>query len=310
MAHISHDSAHAEQSSQPNGPHPHTESSGACRVDPTKVHNMARKAKHLLSELSRRGPNEVLRGDLALVGLPGTVFTPATGKNLPAVAFGHGWLQPPSRYTGLLRHLASWGIVVAAPGTHVGPLASHRLYASDLRTALDVAVGVRLGDGDISVHPDKLGLAGHSFGGGAAVLAAAEDARVRAVATLAPAQSVPPATDAARNCTMPGLHLAAGNDVVAPPKANAIPIARSWAGPVTLRTLPKADHLGFTEGRHWSNLLIAGKAHHGTQRIARALLTAFFLVQLTGNSDYELLLEDDVKGVVTDHEIGEPATAG
>ncbi|MDQ3404474.1 MAG: alpha/beta hydrolase [Actinomycetota bacterium] len=257
---------------------------------------MARKAKHLLDELSRRGPHEVRRGDLALVGMPGVVFTPKSGLGLPAVAFGHGWLQPPSRYRELFRHLASHGIVVAAPGTHAGPLGSHRLLASDLRTALDVCVGVRLGDGDISVDQDKLGLAGHSTGGGSAVLAAAEDSRIRAVATLAATQTKPFATDAAVSCGMPGLHLAGGNDHVAPPVGHAELIAHRWGGPVQLRTLPKASHLGFTEGRHWSNLLIQGKAEHATHRVARALLTAFFLVHLTGNAEYLPLLEADIKG--------------
>src|SRR2546430_11096551 len=120
-------------------------------ASPDRVPTMARKAKELLDELTRRGPHRVLRGDLALVGLPGLVYTPERGLGLPAVAFGHGWLQPPVRYAGLLRHLASWGIVVAAPGTHVGPLGSHRLLAADLRTALDMCTGVRLGEGDLSV---------------------------------------------------------------------------------------------------------------------------------------------------------------
>src|ERR1044072_1976949 len=148
---------------------------------------MANKAKHLAEELSHRGPHRVLRGDLALVGLPGVVFTPTTGLGLPAIAFGQGWLPPPERYPGLLRHLASWGFVVAAPATQRGPLASHRLLAADLRTAVDVCTGVRLGDGDISVDAGRLGLAGHSTGGGSAVLAAADDDRVRAVVTLAAA---------------------------------------------------------------------------------------------------------------------------
>ena len=257
---------------------------------------MAPKAKHLLTELSRRGPHPVLRGDLALVGLPGLVYTPARGLGLPAIAFGHGFLQPPSRYAGLLSHFASWGIVAAAPGTQRGLLASHRLFAADLRTALDVCVGVRLGEGAISVDATKLGLAGHSFGGGAAVLAAAEDRRVRAVGTLAPAQSRPPATEAATRCTMPGLHLAASKDLVAPPTAHADQIAKAWAGAVTLRTLPKASHLGFTEGKHWSGLLLSGKAEHRTQRLAKALLTAFFLVHLAGKEEYLPLVEEPVKG--------------
>lgn len=260
---------------------------------------MAGKAKQLLGELTRRGPHEVQRGDLALVGLPGLVLTPRSGLGLPAVAFGHGWLQPPERYLELLRHLASWGIVVAAPATHRGPLASHRLFAADLRTALDVCVGVRLGDGEISVDPGKLGLAGHGVGGGCAVLAAAEDSRVRAVATLAAAQTRPSASEAARVCAMPGLHLAAGKDVAAPPVGNAELIALGWGGPVQLRHLPKASHLGFTEGRHWSNLLLTGKAEHTTQRITRALLTAFFLVHLAGREEYRALLDADVKGAHT-----------
>jgi dienelactone hydrolase len=261
---------------------------------------MPEKAKHLVEELSRKGPHPVLRGDLALVGLPGLVFTPEQGLGLPAVAFGHGWLQPPVRYRELLRHLASWGIVVAAPATQRGPLASHRLLAADLGTTLDVCASVRLGDGDLSVDPNKLGLAGHCVGGGCAVLAAAGDPRVKAVATLAAAETRPYASEAARSCAMPGLHVAAGDDLVAPPVANAELIARSWAGPSLLRTLPKASHLGFTEGRHWSNLLVSGKAEHRTHKLTRALLTAFFLVHLAGRKDYQPLLTDPVKGVQVD----------
>lgn len=260
---------------------------------------MARKAKHVLDELSRPGPHRVVRGELGMVGLPGLVFAPATGNGLPAVAFGHGFLQPPTRYSGLLRHLASWGLVVAAPATHRGPLASHRLFAADLTTTLDVCVGVRLGEGDITVDPGKLGLAGHGLGGGCAVLAASHDGRVRAVATLAATQTTPFASDAAARCTMPALHLAAGRDLVAPPEGNAELIAKSWAGEAQLRTLPKASHLGFTEGRHWSDLLLAGKPEHGTGRRARALLTAFFLAQLAGDTSYRPLLDHDVKGLTT-----------
>jgi dienelactone hydrolase len=248
----------------------------------------------LVYELSLPGPHTVMRGDLGLVGLRGVVFTPRSGRDLPAIAFGHGWLQPPLRYHGLLRHLASWGIVVAAPGTHTGPFGSHRLYAADLISALDAATGVRLGD--VRVSPDRLGVAGHSFGGGSAVLAAAEDPRIKAVATLAAAESRPPASVAARQCRMPALHVTAGLDMVAPAAGNSTLIAQNWAGPVQLRELPKAGHLGFTEGRHWSQLLIQGKPERKTQRLARALLTAFFLTHLTDNRSYAELLEDDIKG--------------
>jgi dienelactone hydrolase len=256
---------------------------------------MSSTARHLFAELSRPGPHQVLRGELALVGLPGVLSTPAAGHGLPAVVFGHGWLQPSERYRGLLRHLASWGIVAASPTTQRGPLASHRLYAADLGTALDVCVGVRLGDGDISVDPAKLGLAGHSTGGGAAVLAAADDKRVRAVATIAPAEVRPSAQEAALRCLMPGMHLAAERDLIAPAAGHAEAIARAWAGPSSLRSVSKASHLGVTEGRHWSQLLLDGKPERSTQRATKAMLAAFFLVHLAGETKYRPLLEDSVR---------------
>ncbi|MFD2422314.1 dienelactone hydrolase family protein [Amycolatopsis pigmentata] len=257
---------------------------------------MASKPKALLDELTHPGPHDVLRGNLALAGLPGVVFTPARGLNLPAIAFGHGWLQPTGRYHGLLHHLASWGIVAAAPATQRGPLPSHRIFAADLCTTLDLVSGVRLGPGAISVDPSKFGLAGHSTGGGAAVLAAATGKpAVKAVATFAAAQTIPSATEAARKVTVPGLHLAAEGDLVAPAAGNAEAIAKAWAGPVQLRTLGRSSHLAVTEGRHWSQRLLHGKPHYGTQRLVRGLFTAFFLTHLAGTGKYQPLLDTGIK---------------
>ncbi|WP_024876290.1 chlorophyllase/cutinase-like alpha/beta fold protein [Saccharomonospora piscinae] len=276
---------------------------------------MASTAKRLLEELSHQGPHDVLRGDLALVGLPGVVFTPRTGLNLPAVAFGHGWVQPPGRYHGLLRHLASWGIVAAAPATHRGALPSHRLFAADLRSTLEIVTTLRLGVDGISVDRTKLGVAGHSVGGGAAVLAAAPGEgtgpEVKAVATVAAAQTIPPATTAALTITAPGLHLAGDSDLIAPATGNAEAISKAWAGPVQLRTIPKMTHLGVTEGTHWSQALLQGKPQHSVQRRVRALFTAFFLTKLTGDKTYRELFDADLKAapVTYDDRTARPAPA-
>ncbi|HEY0641451.1 MAG TPA: dienelactone hydrolase family protein [Pseudonocardiaceae bacterium] len=260
---------------------------------------MARGVKELVQTLSAPGSHVVLRGDLALVGLPGLVFTPSAGLGLPGVALGHGWLQPATRYAGLLRHLASWGIVALAPDTQRGPLPSTLALASDLRTALDVGTGVRLGGagspgGDISVDPGRLALLGHGTGGGAAVVAAAADDRVRAVTLFAPAETHPSAIDAARSVHAPGLLLVAGKDTVAPPEGHAVPIAQAWAGPVAVHALPKASHLGFVDGRHWTTLLLDGRPERATQRLTRAWTTAFLLRHLTGARKYDALLETAV----------------
>ena len=246
--------------------------------------------RRTVEELSRPGPHAVARGDLAAAGLPGVVFTPRSGLGLSAVAFGHGWLQPTARYEELLRHLATWGVVAAAPATQGGPFASHRQFATDLRTALDVCAGVRLGEGAISVDPDMLGLVGHGMGGGCAVLAAADDGRCRAVVTLALAETLPSAVAAAPRCTMPGLHVAGDSDQVAPAVGHAEPVVRAWGGPVQLRMVPKASHLGFTEGPHWTDVLLGSGSELATRRISRALVTAFLLRHLVGATDYDVLL--------------------
>lgn len=230
------------------------------------------------------------------MGLPGVVFTPRSGSGLPAVAFGHGFLQPARRYAWLLRHLASWGIVAAAPTTQRGPLPSHRLYAADLRTTLDICCGVRLGTGGITVDSGKLGVGGHGLGGGCAVLAGAEDDRVRAVATLAPAETLPHASAAAERCRMPGMHVSGAEDKIAPAQGHARTITANWAGPVQHRTARKASHLAFVEGKHVSDLLLDGKPSRGAQHTAQALLTAFYLKHLTGATDYDELLDADIKG--------------
>jgi dienelactone hydrolase len=276
-------------------------------------------AKQIVSELGRPGPHEVLRGELALVGLPGVLFTPASGEGLPAVAFGHDWLNPASRYLGLLRHLASWGIVAAAPDTERGPFASHRRLAADLRTALDVCSSVRLGGtargAAVGVDPRKLGLAGHGMGAGAAVLAAgvtAHDTRVQAVgepywesgsdlvvqavATIALSESRPSAQEAARAVHVPGMHIAFGKDLVAPPAAGTQPVAEAWAGPSVMRTVKKASHLGIVEGKHWSDLVLDGKADLGVGTTVKALLTAFLLHHLAGEKKYSDIVDGAVKG--------------
>ncbi len=255
-----------------------------------------RNAKQGLAELSRPGPLAVLRGDLGMSGIPGIIYAPEEGLSLPAVAFGHDWLQPPARYADLLRHLASWGFVTAAPSSHRGPLPSHAGFAADLRTALDVCAGVRLGDGRISVDARRTAFAGHGIGGGAALIAAAGHERVAAVVTLAVAQTHPSVLEAARRVTVPTLHIAAGKDMVAPPAGHAEQLALAAGGPVTLRTLPKASHTGFLDGKHWTDLLLAGDPNAKVRRLTRALVTAFLMRYLCDEDRVDALLDGKVPG--------------
>jgi dienelactone hydrolase len=226
-----------------------------------------------------------LRGDLAFAGLPGVVYTPESGMNLPGVAFGHDWLAGAFRYHGTLEHLASWGIVAAAADTETSVAPSVLNLAFDLGTTLDIIAGVRLGTGKISVHPTKLGIVGHGFGGSAAVFAAAGmPVKPKAVVALFPTVTKPAAEEPAVSLQVPGLVLSAPGDPMTL-RSNAIELARVWKTS-TLRTVNKAKAGGMIEGRRLARVVGLPGADRSTQKVVRALLTGYLLHTLTGDKAY------------------------
>jgi dienelactone hydrolase len=238
----------------------------------------------LFSTLTRRGPHQVLRGDLAFAGIAGVVYTPARGYGLPAVAFGHDWLCDTDDYTETCRHLASWGIVAAAPNTQRGPVPSVLNLSTDLGVTLDVMTGVRLGPGEISVAPAKLALAGHGFGASAAILAASARQSTKAVVAVFPAVTKPSAEAAAAGLKVPGLVLATPDDDRSI-RTDAVEIAERWAGSV-LRVVDKSQATSLAEEHGLSGLLGVPRRSTRVQKTVRALMTGFLLFQLTGDKTY------------------------
>jgi hypothetical protein len=255
---------------------------------------MVARTKKLFAALSRRGPHRVLRGDLAFAGLPGVVYTPDSGKNLGGVAFGHDWLAGADRYDGTLEHLASWGIVAAAPATETSLAPSVLNLAFDLGTTLDIIAGVRLGPGKISVHPTKLGVVGHGFGGSAAVFAAAGmPAKPKAVLAAFPTVSTPPAQEPAASLQVPGLILADPGDPMSL-RSNAVELARVWRTG-TLRSVKKVKAGGLIEGRRLARVVGLPGADRSTQKVVRALMTGYLLHMLTGDKTYRDFADPDVE---------------
>ena len=249
--------------------------------------------KKLVAALSRPGPHRVLRGDLAFAGQPGVVYTPEDGLGLPGIAFGHDWVTSAAGYAGTLEHLASWGIVAAAPDTERGIAPSVLNLAFDLGTTLDIITGVRLGPGRISVHPGKLAVAGHGFGASAAVFTAAGlGSRLRGVAALFPATTRPAAEEPAATLTLPGLVIGAPDDA-ANVRFNALELARAWPGAV-LRTVSKSEATGLPENRRLSKFVGLGGSDRSTQRTVRPLLTGFLLHVLTGDKEYRQFADPEV----------------
>lgn len=249
------------------------------------MEDVSENLKKHLANLSKRGPHRVLVGDLGYAGLKGKIYTPAEGNRLPAVAFGHDWMKPVAKYHGTLRHLASWGIVVAAPDTETGFNPDHRGLAADLETALQIAAGVKLGNGNVTVGPGRLGMIGHGMGGGAAVLAAANNSKVQAVATAYPAATAPPAEIAARSVNAPGLVIGSGQAGLVE-AGNPAKLAYNWAGPVAYREIENGNQQGFPEDTLFKLFVGLGRPQTAAQDSVRGLLAGFLLHQLAGEKEY------------------------
>ena len=255
--------------------------------------------KKLFAALTRRGPHRALRGDLAFAGLPGVLYTPESGFNLPGVAFGHDWVTGAEHYAGTLEHLASWGIVAAAPDTERGLAPSVLSLAFDLGTTLDIITGVRLGSGKISVHPAKLGVVGHGFGASAAVFTAAGmAAQLKAVAAIFPAITKPPAAEPAAGLRVPGVVFGAPRDETTL-HSNALELSTAWPDAV-LRTISKAEATGLAEKRRIAKFVGLGGSDRRTQKSVRALLTGYLLYTLTGDKTYREFADPEALLPMTD----------
>ena len=226
-----------------------------------------------------KGPHRVAVGDLAPAGLPGLVFTPSSGRRLPIVALGHGWLQSVDRYADTMRYLASWGIIVVAPNTHRSLFSSHQGLALDLSRALRMVAYGELGGGRVRGDLRRLGVLGHSTGGGAAVLAAAKDEQIRAVVTVTAAETKPSAVEAAGRVEAPGLHLIGAKDDWA--ESDGARIAKAWGGPAQLRRVKGSGHLGLAEGSNFVNNVLGADSDRKVQHATRILASAFFVRHLT-----------------------------
>ncbi|WKD56914.1 Alpha/beta hydrolase family protein [Corynebacterium capitovis DSM 44611] len=257
---------------------------------------MSAKLKKL-PDLSKRGPYRVLEGDLGYTGLPGTVYAPAEGRDLPGVAFGHDWMKPVTAYTTTLRHLASWGIVVAAPSTETGFNADHAGFAADLETSLQILAGVKMGNGNITVSPGKLGVAGHGMGAGAAVLASVGNTKAKAVAAIYPAHTAPSSLDAARNVYLPGMVIGPDDDSNAIFDAgNPAKLAYNWAGDVVYRVPKKGNQRSFSEDGFAQRFIGLSNSNRKVQNSIRGLLVGYFLHKLAGERSYSGYGEADASG--------------
>ncbi|MBX3365075.1 MAG: hypothetical protein KF866_09945 [Phycisphaeraceae bacterium] len=211
-----------------------------------------------------------------------------SGGPYPVVSFGHGFLTDPGMYFGTFDHLASHGFLVIASRSELGLLPNHGNFANDLRRCFDFFADEHVRDGSRffgSVMTDGYSLSGHSMGGGAAVLAAAADVRVRALIPLAPAETNPSAVAAAAAVSAPFSVLAGTQDTITPFGQHAGPIHQAARAPRQLRLMTGGSHCGFLD----SSMIFCdtGSMSRADQlRNTRGLLTAFLTTHLKGDDRF------------------------
>ena len=133
---------------------------------------------------------------------PARLSYPTLGGRYPAVAFAHGYMNRSSWYVGTLRSIAASGYAVIAPDSETGRFPSHARLADDLNGSLRW-LGTQSASGTTAVPRDKVdstrsAVAGHSMGGGVALLAGTRSRSVDTVVTLAAAETTPRASVAVR----------------------------------------------------------------------------------------------------------------
>lgn len=211
-----------------------------------------------------------------------------SGAPYPAITFGHGFFQAVSTYQSTLEHLATHGYFVIATDSEGGLFPNHQNFANDLRYSLTYLEQENANPSSAffnQVRTDKFGASGHSMGGGASILATAQDTRIKALANLAAAETNPSAINVMPNINVPVSLISASADTIVPVSSNGQVMYNSANAPKILPIIQGGWHCGFQDANGFG-------CDNGTitrnEQLAetRRLLTSFFNLYLKENETH------------------------
>ncbi len=240
--------------------------------------------------------------------VPISGWAPTSGGPFPVVIIAHGFQLPASQYDSYAQRLASFGYVAVTPDYPTSFFGlSHVDVAEDLLGSLDWALAEPSLAG--KVDEDLVGMAGHSLGGKASLLAATLDPRVKAVIALDPVdssmscspQDCPDVSNLMPTLAIPTgflgetLDSAGGFQPCAPAADNFQTFYAGATSPSFSVTVLGANHMSFLDdvascGFTCSFCNAATLDNATVNAMARAYVTAFFERHLRGDAGYDTYL--------------------
>jgi dienelactone hydrolase len=220
-----------------------------------------------------------------------------SGGTYPIVTFAPGFSTAPTAYASTMRHLATHGYLVIVTSSQSATFEPDRLqYVADVRGTIDylIAENARAASPFFGrVDTTKVGASGHSLGGGISIVAAAEDPRILASATLAAASlrdagplgpAPPPYADVEVTKLQIPVSLINGSlDGLIPVSTNGQVLYDAAHGPRLLPNLIGGYHGGFWDPPVSFDEGTVTQAEN--LAFARAELLSFFDLYLKGDQD-------------------------
>lgn len=196
------------------------------------------------------GPGRQIQTEIYYPATAAGDNTPFVTDSFPYIVFGHGFVMTWDAYMNFVNELVPKGYILLFPRTEGSITPNHNDFGLDL--ALVVNSFRSLGQNPSSVYYQRVGstcaIMGHSMGGGAAFLAAANNTSITALATVAAAETNPSAINAAKNVKVPTLVMYGGNDCVTPPANHQLKMYDSLGTQCkTLINIVGGSHCQFAE---------------------------------------------------------------
>lgn len=215
----------------------------------------------------------------------GFVVVPDSEGPFPLIVDCHGWSADAGNQVGWAEHFASWGFVAVVPTFPDALSPDHQQNRQIIEDLVSVYTGPDGGyPGQDKIDADLVGLQGHSAGGLAATLAAAE-IQPDATVLFDPVDSNDLGMAALPEVCGPVMEIFS-NPSSCNSDGNWVPFKTSSSGPIIALNVVNSTHCdGELPARPACALVCGGAADAERQKEFARYATAFFLYHLNGDPD-------------------------